>query len=378
MSLGLYIHVPFCRRKCLYCDFTSYPINQAQVTQYLRGLEWEIEFYREALGLENTSIESIFVGGGTPTSLMSEQLVRILERLDRSFSISKDAEITTEANPGTVNLTYLKKLRAAGFNRLSLGVQSTHQELLSLLGRIHDFGQAREALDQARQAGFSNINLDLIFGLPRQTLGQWQQTLADIAMLKPEHISCYGLQLEEGTPLTCSIERGELPACSEEDDLAMFQSAIEILQAKGYEHYEISNFAQAGYQCKHNLLYWHNREYLGFGPGAHSHKNQARWSNAENIDNYVSLLQKGQQPLAEKTSLTVKEQMEETVFLGLRMLQGLNLLDFQNRFGSSINEIFAQQIARLVHLGLVKSEDGYLKLTGKGLPIANQVFAEFV
>ncbi|MEG6520762.1 radical SAM family heme chaperone HemW [Desulfotomaculum sp. 1211_IL3151] len=378
MSLGLYIHVPFCMRKCLYCDFTSYPINQAQVANYLRGLEMEIELYLEVLGLENTSIESIFVGGGTPTSLMSEQLARILERLDRSFSITKDAEITTEANPGTVNLSELKELRAAGFNRLSLGVQSTHQELLSLMGRIHDFGQAREALDQARQAGFTNINLDLIFGLPQQTLGQWQQTLADIIMLKPEHISCYGLQLEEGTPLTCSIEQGKLPACSEEDDLAMFQSASAILRAEGYEHYEISNFARAGYQCRHNLLYWHNGEYLGFGPGAHSHHNQARWGNVENIDNYVSLLQSGQQPLAEKTTLTMKEQMEETVFLGLRMLKGLNRIDFQNRFGVAIDQIFAREIARLVRLGLVKTEDGYLKLTEKGLPIANQVFLEFV
>ncbi|GAB6180054.1 radical SAM family heme chaperone HemW [Desulfotomaculum defluvii] len=378
MSIGLYIHVPFCIRKCLYCDFISYPLSQQQVAEYLQGLELEIELYRETLGVKNRSIESIFVGGGTPTSLMSGQLISILERLDRSFSIAKDAEITTEANPGTVSLTYLKELRAAGFNRLSLGVQSTHQELLTILGRIHDFSQAREAVSQARQAGFNNINLDLIFGLPCQSLSQWQQTLTDVVALEPEHISCYGLQLEEGTPLTCSIEQGKLPACSEEDDLAMFQLAIEFLRTMGYEHYEISNFARPGYCCQHNLLYWHNKEYLGFGPGAHSHYDHSRWSNIENIDNYVSLLKTGQHPVAEKTSLTVKEQMEETVFLGLRMLKGLKMIDFEKRFGLSIYKIYAREIAHLEQLGLVKSEDGYLKLTEKGLPIANQVFAEFV
>ncbi|ABO51010.1 putative oxygen-independent coproporphyrinogen III oxidase [Desulforamulus reducens MI-1] len=378
MSIGVYIHVPFCVRKCLYCDFTSYPVNREQVSLYLRGLEKEIAYYSESLLLKEKTINTIFVGGGTPTSLMSGQLASILERLDRSFYIANDAEITTEANPGTVNFSYLKDLRAAGFNRLSLGVQSTHQELLNEIGRIHNFEQAKAAVWQARQASFHNINLDLIFGLPKQTVKQWQQSLTEIINLEPQHISCYGLQLEEGTPLTCSIEQGKLEPCQEEDELEMYQLAIRILGSMGYEHYEISNFARPGYQCRHNLLYWHNGEYLGLGPAAHSHLNQVRWGNVGNIEQYASLLKRGDIPREEKTILSVREQMEETVFLGLRMLKGLKLENFRMRFGLPITKVFKKEISRMEQLGLVKLEDGYLKLTEKGLPLANQVFAEFV
>lgn len=378
MSIGLYIHVPFCIRKCNYCDFVSVPLEEEQVKSYLQALRQEITYYSTTLEAKDKQIASVFVGGGTPTCLKPGQLGGILEWVQEAFAVWPQAEITTEANPGTVSLASLKELRTAGFNRISLGVQSTHQELLRLIGRIHNFAEAREAVEAARRAGFDNLNLDLIFGLPNQTATHWRRSLADILSLQPEHLSCYGLQLEEGTPLTCAIERGELQACPEDLELEMYLTAIETLEGAGYQHYEISNFARPGYQCQHNLLYWHNQEYLGLGPAAHSYLEQSRFSNVENNAKYVSLLEAGKAPREETHKLTVKEQMEESVFLGLRLIKGLKLTDFEKRFHCLLTEIFGIQIAALQKKGLVKIQDGHLKLTEKGLPLANQVFAEFV
>ena len=378
MSLGLYIHVPFCLRKCLYCDFASYPWQKDQVKLYLQSLTAEMSLYSEQLDEKNKYIETIFVGGGTPTCLMSRNLAEILEQVDRFFHIRPGAEITTEANPGTVNRSTLKELKAAGFNRLSLGVQSTHKELLSLIGRIHNFPEAQQAVAEARTAGFSNINLDLIFGLPTQTAAQWRQSLREILALQPEHISCYGLQLEEGTPLTIAVEEGKLEPCAEEEELYMYQMARELLGENGYQHYEISNFARPGFACRHNLLYWQNKAYLGLGPAAHSYLGQKRWGNVEDIEEYAALLQQGQRPMAEKRVLTLKEEMEETVFLGLRLLEGVNLQSFERRFQKTLLEVFDKEIHKLTTKGLLEQSNGHLKLTEKALPLANQVFAEFV
>ncbi|WP_048817912.1 radical SAM family heme chaperone HemW [Desulforamulus hydrothermalis] len=378
MTIGLYIHVPFCLQKCLYCDFTSYPINRGKVEHYLEGLQREICYYGDMLDSSDKQIATIFVGGGTPTCLMPGQLAGLLELVSRVFTVAGDAEITVEANPGTVSRTSLQELRAAGFNRLSLGVQSTHPSLLKLIGRPHDFAQARQAVQFARRAGFANLNLDLIFGLPTQTAAQWRQSVYEILSLQPDHLSCYSLQLEEGTPLAAAVEQGRLAACPEERELAMYYSVIEILTAAGYRHYEISNFARPGYSCRHNLLYWHNRPYLGLGPAAHSHLMGCRWGNVEDVDQYFMLLQAGQRPIQEMQQLSRREQMEETVFLGLRLLRGVNLQEFYQRFGVSLTEVFAQQIRQLTNSGLVELVSGYLKLTEKGLPLANQVFAQFV
>lgn len=374
----MYIHVPFCLQKCLYCDFTSYPVNQGQVERYLEGLQREIYYYGDMLHSSDKHIATIFVGGGTPTCLMPGQLAGLLELVSRVFTVAGDAEITVEANPGTVTLASLQELRAAGFNRLSLGVQSTHPSLLKLIGRMHDFAQARQAVQFARRAGFANLNLDLIFGLPTQTAAQWRQSVYEILSLQPDHLSCYSLQLEEGTPLAAAVEQGRLAACPEERELAMYYSAIEILTAAGYRHYEISNFARPGCSCRHNLLYWHNRPYLGLGPAAHSHLMGCRWGNVEDVDQYFMLLQEGQRPILEIHQLSRREQMEETVFLGLRLLQGVSLQEFYQRFGVPLTEVFAQQIRQLTNSGLVELVSGHLKLTGKGLPLANQVFAQFV
>lgn len=378
MSIGLYIHVPFCVRKCLYCDFTSYPVNEEDVLRYLQGLRLEMKYYGRNLSPEDKKIASIFVGGGTPTCLIPGQLSGILEEVARQFTLLPVAEITTEANPGTVSLNSLKELRAAGFNRLSLGLQATHGELLKVLGRIHNFDQAKQAMSYARTAGFNNLNLDLIFGLPRQTVAQWRQSLFEVLQLQPEHLSCYSLQLEEGTPLSRSVEEGELDACPEEWELEMYRTAIAILATAGYRHYEISNFARQGYQCRHNLNYWQNGEYLGLGPAAHSHIGGTRWGNVETIEDYSTLLQKGQRPCLETKMLSKGEQMEETAFLGLRLIEGLKLEAFRQRFGQELTEVFREPVKQLEHSGLVQLTGGFLKLTPTGLPVANRVFVEFV
>ncbi|WP_003542309.1 radical SAM family heme chaperone HemW [Desulfotomaculum nigrificans] len=378
MAIGLYIHVPFCIRKCLYCDFTSYLLKQEQVALYIKALKGEIILYGQLLAPEHKTIASIFVGGGTPTCLMSRQLADILDQVARYFTIQPGAEITTEANPGTVSLNSLKELKRVGFNRLSLGVQSTHQELLNLIGRIHNLDQARQAVDFARQAGFNNLNLDLIFGLPRQTAAQWRQSLSQVLAWQPEHLSCYGLQLEESTPLARAVERGDLPACPEELELAMYLTTIEVLAEAGYRHYEISNFAKPGYECRHNLIYWHNQQYLGLGPAAHSYINNARWANVDHIDKYARLVAQGMQPVEECHRLTPREQMEETAFLGLRLMKGLELKSFAQRFGRELTEVFGDRIKDLQAQGLVELKDGFLRLTKKGLPVANRVFAAFV
>lgn len=378
MSIGLYIHVPFCLRKCLYCDFTSYPVQREQVQLYLQSLTAEMALYSEELTGKNKIIETIFVGGGTPTCLMPRYLAEILEQVGKYFHLPPGAEITTEANPGTVNLPDLKELKAAGFNRLSLGVQSTRQELLTLIGRIHNFSEAQQAVADARAAGFNNINLDLIFGLPTQTAAHWRQSLSEILALQPEHISCYGLQWEEGTPLTKAVEQGQLKPCAEEEELAMFEMARELLGLAGYQYYEISNFARPGFECRHNLRYWQNQTYLGLGPAAHSYLDQIRWSNVENIEEYAALLKQGNRPVADRTVLTLQEQMEETVFWGLRMIKGVNLASFEQRFQTPLLEVFGKQVSKLTEKGLLKLSNGHLKLTEKALPLANQVFAEFV
>lgn len=378
MTIGLYIHVPFCLRKCLYCDFVSYPVSGEQMDIYLKCLIKEIKLYADTLAPENKRIATIFVGGGTPTCLVPGYLEQILEQVHRAFKIVSGAEISIEANPGTVDFELLKRLKSAGFNRLSLGVQSTHQMLLQTIGRIHNFKEAEQAVEFARGAGFNNLNLDLIFGLPGQTADLWLQSINQVLEWQPEHLSCYGLQLEEGTPLATAINKGSLQACSEDLELEMYQMVIKALKAAGYCHYEISNFAKQGFFCKHNLTYWHNKYYLGLGPAAHSFLEGTRFSNVTTLEEYNRLLFQGHKPLEESRILSKEEQMGDSVFLGLRLTQGLELKDFKTLFGVCVTDVFSQQLAKLLNDELVELKDGFLRLTSKGLPVANRVFCEFI
>jgi oxygen-independent coproporphyrinogen-3 oxidase len=378
MPIGLYIHVPFCIRKCYYCDFTSYPVSGSAVEGYLKSLIKEINLYGAALGDEEKNISSLFFGGGTPTCLPAGALKMVLDELRYSFSLAEGCEITVEANPGTIDAAVLDTLLGAGVNRLSIGVQSFNDTLLGVLGRIHTAKQGVEAVQLARKAGFANLNLDTIFGIPGQTIGEWRETLEQAAELGPEHIAAYGLQLEEGTPLTQAAARGEICACPEDLELMMYRSAHEILNDCGYNQYEISNFARPGRQCAHNLVYWLNRPYLGLGPAAHSFIRGERFSNEPSLERYSEKLSRKEYPVKCRESLTAENEMAETMFLGLRLIRGVDLDLFQERFGRRAEDLYQREIRDLTAKGLVEIKGGTLRLTMAGLPLANVVFREFV
>lgn len=378
MSIGFYIHVPFCIRKCSYCDFVSYSHDAVTAASYVYALEQEMAGYAEKFTGDQKKLKSIFIGGGTPTCLSSEQLVSIVEACGRYFTIENFAEITVECNPGTVDSGKFLKLRQAGVNRISIGVQSYQQRLLSFLGRIHDWNQVTQAIRDCRESGIENLNLDLIFGIPGQTIDDWKKSLRRLVDLEPEHISAYNLKIEDGTPLQRAVQEGRIAPCDEELELEMYLYCMDYLIANGYEHYEISNFARPGYQSRHNLTYWRNEEYLGIGPAAHSWLHGRRFSNTENVEVYITRLRNGESVVDSELNLTKEEEISETVFLGLRLLEGLDLKRFQQRYGVSLTELFPQQIRKLKELGLVELGPERLKLTSKGLPLANEVFAEFI
>lgn len=378
MPVGLYIHVPFCIAKCLYCDFISYPVSDREVKIYLNSLVREINLYGSTLAGEDKTISSVFFGGGTPTTLPPDLFKTVLDQVRSSFSLPAGCEITAEANPGTVDGAGLDRLLEAGVNRLSIGVQSFNDSLLGVLGRVHSATQAVEAVRLARKAGFDNLNLDLIFGIPGQSPPDWLETLDQAVELAPEHIAAYGLQLEEGTPLARAASRGEICACPEEDEIIMYRSAVEYLTAQGYQHYEISNFARPGRTCVHNMVYWLNRPYLGLGPAAHSFIGGYRFSNCASLERYSDRLSREEYPVENKTRLSAEDEMSETMFLGLRLISGVDLDLFHKRFGRRAEDVYRREIEGLVKKGLLEMRGGYLRLTGKGLPLANIVFREFV
>ncbi|NPV72807.1 MAG: radical SAM family heme chaperone HemW [Pelotomaculum sp.] len=378
MAIGLYVHVPFCVKKCLYCGFVSFRLDREAAGLYLNALLREIELYGAALCGSEKEVSSLFIGGGTPTCLPGDGLIKILQALKVHFRLLPECEVTVEANPGTVTLGGLSVLREAGVNRLSLGVQSFQDRLLKVLGRAHGSGEAEKAVRLARQAGFANLNLDFIFGIPGQTAAEWLETLEKAVELAPEHIAVYGLQLEEGTPLERAVAGGGLEPCPEELELFMYRTAVEYLKKHGYIHYEISNFARPGRECLHNLGYWLNRPYLGLGPAAHSCFRGERFANEPSLERYCRLLSRGVFPVQERHALSLAEEMAETMFLGLRLIRGVDLEGFRSRFGRRAEEVYRNEIARLTGAGLVKLDGRFLALTGKGLPVANIVFSEFV
>jgi len=378
MTLGLYIHVPFCVKKCLYCDFVSYPYSETAAGAYLDALFKEIELYDHILKDREKKLTSIFIGGGTPTCLPAGRLASLLAKVQEVFCLLPGCEITVEANPGTVDRQSLLRLRECGVNRLSLGIQAFQERLLNTLGRVHTAVEASEAAFAARDAGFDNLNLDFIFGIPGQTIEDWLETLSWVVSLEPEHISVYGLQLEGGTPLEQAVTCGKLQMCSEELELSMYQSAIHYLTGMGYIHYEISNFARPGRESVHNLGYWLNRPYLGLGPAAHSYLWGERFANESTIENYAGCLSRGELPVTARETGTVQMEMAETMFLGLRLIEGINLEAFYRRFGRRAEDVYREKIGFLEDAGLVEVAGGYLRLTPRGLPVANEVFKEFV
>lgn len=378
-TLELYIHIPFCVRKCKYCDFLSEPQDEWTREQYVEALVREIDAHR--CKRETHEVSTIFVGGGTPSVLTASQMKQIFDAVGKSFCIRKDAEITLEANPGTVSEEKLRMYRECGINRLSFGLQSANNEELRLLGRIHTYEEFEENFRLARKYGFDNINVDLISAIPRQTMESFEETLSTVISLKPEHISSYSLIIEEETPFFEMYGEGgpfeeELP--EEEEERRMYYRTDELLTAAGYHRYEISNYAKPGKECRHNLGYWDRVDYLGLGLGSASLMNHRRFRNTEDLRYYMRQSAFIESLQKEQNELTLQEEMEEFMFLGLRKMEGISEDDFRVNFKQHIEDVYGKQIEKLVREGLLSHHGGRIFLTKQGIDVSNYVFAEFL
>lgn len=367
----LYLHVPFCRSKCGYCAFHSQVPDENAVQVYLDALMREIALWGDRLG--NVPVETIFFGGGTPSILPSKAIGTILNRLAKTFAIDNGAEISMEANPeSAVRDTFLHDVRSSGINRLSLGIQSLNRDLLHTLGRPHSAKQAIQAVELARQSGFGNINVDFIWGLPGQRIKHWLEELKEIAKLGPDHLSCYSLTIEENTPFELAHDDGNLDLPSDDDQSKMFLYGSDFLELQGYTHYEISNFARMGFQCRHNLGYWEGADYLGLGPSAVSTINSQRWGNTKDLAAYAEQATNGQLGNNAET-LTPHERMQELIMLRLRTARGLRLAAYKELTGRSFMEDFRPMITALHQHRLVKIRNGYLNLTKRGMLVSNTI-----
>lgn len=376
-SLGIYVHIPFCLRKCSYCDFFS--VSGAGTS--------ELEFYCSRLCQEISNcpdhyrdkpVDSIYFGGGTPSLLTPKQIGLIVETLALQFHLNREIEITMEANPATVDQKALAEYRQAGVNRISLGVQSLNDLELAALGRIHTAAAAHQAVAAAQAAGFDNLSLDLIYGIPGQTINSWLGTLTEAVSYQPQHISLYLLQLDTEVPMAKSIALGDQVLPEEEESEEMYYEAIDYLQNRGINPYEISNLALPGYTCRHNLRYWHFGEYLGFGAGAVSRLKSRRWMNAPDVEPYLSAdkVSSTRQLLLE--DMNDRKQAVEAAIMGLRLTSGLHLNQFKRRFGIDFMEMHQDQIELFKQRGWLELEHGWLRLTKAGIMVSNRVLCEFV
>jgi oxygen-independent coproporphyrinogen-3 oxidase len=374
--LSLYVHIPFCRARCAYCDFNTYSGLESLFVPYVEAVCREIAAWGQEL-----PAHTIYLGGGTPTILPVPLIGRILAACRRAFLVKEESEISCEANPGTITLHPLRSLRALGVNRLSLGVQSFAEAELRLLGRIHSVADVPPSVADARRAGFGNINLDLIYGLPGQALSTWRRSLRRALALEPEHLSLYCLTLEEGTALRAAVQHGQLPAPDPDLAADMYELAAEQLRQAGYIHYEISNWArEESLACRHNLTYWRNRPYLGFGAGGHSFYGGCRWWNAARPEEYIKRCGSPDRPTVEgQEEISTALEMAETMILGLRLLQeGVSITEFSRRFGQTPHEVYPQEMESLRELGLLEWDGTRVLLTPRAWLLANQVFTRFI
>ena len=393
--LGIYLHIPFCVRKCLYCDFLSAPCDEQSKTEYVKALLAEIQAQAPLYG--NYEVKTVFFGGGTPSLLQGKELFRIMECLRQNFSFAPEEEapeITMEANPGTLTADNLEWYRRAGINRLSIGLQSANDQELKALGRIHTWRDFLNSFVLAREAGFYNINVDLMSALPGQTPQAWMDTLKETTALKPEHISAYSLIIEEGTPFYTfyggeNPAAGHLPLPDEDTDRLMYSQTKAFLAEEGFGRYEISNYARPDFSCRHNLSYWKRIDYAGFGLGAASLRQNVRWSNTPVMKDYLSLsaAEGFAAPVKQAVqTLSVEEQMEEFMFLGLRVTEGISLRRFRETFGRTVDEVYAEPVEKLMQEGLLerysREKNGvpeeFLRLTDYGIDVSNYALSEFL
>jgi oxygen-independent coproporphyrinogen-3 oxidase len=368
MISALYIHIPFCVRKCIYCDFFSVPFDAAIAMRYITAVVRELDLVRDTAG----ELTTIYIGGGTPTTVPTLTLIRLLRKIKDSFRISPGAEITMEANPGTIDKEKLRALSGAGVNRFSIGVQSFHDNELALLGRIHRFEDVTKALAAVRYSGVTNLSIDLIYGIPGQTLEDWSHNISQALEILPEHISAYELTPERGTPLYEMISEEKLKKPDEETIIEMYYHTIDRLTHAGYTQYEISNFAQPGFQCRHNLNYWNRGQYCGIGAGAHSFIEDRRIKNVSNIEKYIEFMSTGLPAVEESTEISCKDAIAELIFLGLRKREGLNIRNFREHRGIDI----VKASEGLIGEGLLVSDGEYVRLTRKGIIISNTVITK--
>ena len=380
-SLELYVHIPFCVRKCEYCDFLSAPAGADTQQEYVRNLLLEIE--QKGVRCTDYEVTTIFFGGGTPSILKAGWIADILDAIHRNFKVRKDAEITIECNPGTLTFEKLSIYKSAGINRISVGLQSASDAELRELGRIHTYEDFLRSYDLIRKKGFSNVNIDLMAALPGQTLKSYEQTLRRVLALKPEHISAYSLIIEEGTPFYEKYEadellreKGEKPQMlpSEETERLMYERTKELLFAHGYERYEISNYARRGYACRHNIGYWRRENYLGFGLGSASLLENERFHNTMDLTDYLG----GDYLAYEQEKLDKKSQMEEFMFLGLRMTEGISTECFRQTFGLTVELVYGPVLEQQIADRLLRKEDGRIFLSERGLDVSNYVMAQFL
>lgn len=396
-ELSIYIHIPFCVRKCLYCDFLSSPAEDERIESYVNQLLLEIK--KQSIFYGDHRVISIFFGGGTPSMLMSTDMKRILEVIRKLYSVAADVEITVECNPGTATAEKLYHYITSGINRLSIGLQSTDDEELARIGRIHSYRDFLETYRMAREAGFRNINVDLMSALPGQSVDSYRRTLERVTALSPEHISAYSLILEEGTELYINQSSYRFP--TEEEDREMYALTGQYLAKKGYRRYEISNYAREGFACRHNKVYWRRGDYVGFGLGASSMVGNVRWKNPEEHSAYAAYaahmenretdretcrketaearkMRMEQAGAVEVQMLAQQEQMEEFMFLGLRLTEGVDMEEFQDIFGKSMEEVYGETIASMEAQGLLERKGRRVSLTLRGIDVSNVVFAAFL
>ena len=378
-DMGLYVHIPFCKQKCMYCDFPAYQNLQDYYETYVYALVQEIDLWvSEHPESTSKAIDTIYFGGGTPTELSIQQLQMILDKIKNTFTITDDCHMTIESNPGEVNLHYLTKLVKLGFNRISFGVQTFDDKLLTMLHRSHNGEQAKQAVYDAKEAGFTDINIDLIYGLPRQTLEDIQYNLDIVKDLPINHISTYGLQVEVGTYLYHLVQKNLISIPSETIDESMYDTMMDGLKDLGFERYEISNFAKANSYSRHNLKYWHYIDYLGFGAGAHSFYDGVRRSNNRNVMPYIQSVDRYIMPTIDTETITLERAQEDFCFLALRTKWGLDERKFEDKFGVSVHNLFGTTLEDLVSKDLLEYQSGSYHLTAEGAQHGNYVFSQFI
>lgn len=372
MAKGLYVHIPFCEYICYYCDFNKFLINNQPVDEYLEALDRELASYTM------DQLQTVYIGGGTPTALSAVQVEKLMQIMHRHVPVSQLKEYTVEVNPGDVGEEKLSLLKTGGVGRLSIGVQTFHDSQLNSIGRGHSAEEAKETVHAARQAGFDNISIDLMFGLPGQTMKDWEETLDEAMALAPPHVSAYSLKIEKQTRFYNWWREGKIAPLPEEEEADMYEQLVNRLENHGLHAYEISNFARAGYGSRHNRIYWQNEEYIGAGAGAHGYTGGVRYANIKPLNHYIQAVQEKGNPVQTTHPVTRKEQIEEEMFLGLRLYEGVSTERFYQKYGCAVEDIYPESIQEAKQKEWLTEADGRLFLTEEGKLLGNEVFALFL